>query len=58
MVRNAIYKWICDDKQSKLSKQAVSAVNKCLGNLHFIMAVILLYFIMDLTISDVHSNQT
>lgn len=42
MVRNAIYKWICDDKQSKLSKQAVSAVNKCLGNLHFIMAVILL----------------
>jgi len=37
MVRNAIYKWICDDKQSKFSP-----VNKCLGNLQFIMAVILL----------------
>lgn len=23
MVRNAIYKWICDDKQSKLSKLAI-----------------------------------
>ncbi len=42
MVRNAIYKWICDEKQSKISKQAVSTVTNCLRNLQLNMTVILL----------------